>query len=85
MVIVDIGALELIPPREERELDQKRESDDGPPQLLDQRSLGAGSAARGENVVVNQHAHARPDHVSMQLERVRAVLQGVLDGHGTPG
>src|SRR5437588_1531679 len=68
-----------------RELDEKRDGDDLAADLLDERGGRRSGAARGEQVVDDEHAFARLDRVRLDLEHALAVLQPVPDRHGLAG
>src|SRR5260370_8395988 len=78
-------ALELVASVEERQLDQERDADDPPAQLLDQPERGGHRASRREQVVDGEHALAALDRVLVHRERVTAVLELVLDLDGLAG
>ena len=51
-------------------------------ELLDELAQGPRRPARGQQVVVDEHARARGDRVGVQLQRVGGVLEHVLGAHG---
>ena len=67
---------------EGRELDQKRAADDLTTELTDELAQCPCGAARGQQIVVDEHARAVGHRVGMDLERVEAVLERVLGRDG---
>ena len=78
-------AAEPVAALEEVELDQEREADDLALEPLDQLDRALDRAAGREQVVDDQDPLAGLDRVAVDLERVRAVLEGVLDGDVSAG
>src|SRR3954451_18473659 len=81
----DVVAFEALPAVQKLELDHEREAHDLAPQLLDEIDLRPRGTSRREQIVVDDHARAGLDRVRMQLERVEAVLERVLDADRAPG
>src|SRR3954467_12628196 len=75
----DAAAIEPVAPLEEVELDEKGEPDDVALEPLDQLDRALDGAAGREEVVDDQDLLARLDRIAVDLEGVRAVLEGVLD------
>ena len=76
----DAPAFEPVAALEEVELDEEREADDLALEPLDELDRALDRAAGREQVVDDQDLLAGLDRVAVDLERVRAVLEGVLDG-----
>src|SRR4051812_5302434 len=76
----DAPAVEAIPTLEEVELDEERQTDDVALQPLDELDRALDGAAGREEVVDDEDLLPRLDRVAVDLERVRAVLEGVLHG-----
>src|SRR5581483_440450 len=68
----------------ELELDDEREADDLPPELLDELDRRLRRATGREDVVVDQHALPGDDRVGVHLQRVEPVLERVLRRHRPP-
>src|SRR3954453_3542462 len=81
---VDVVPSEGLPPAEEVELDQEADAHHLAAELLDEAHLRGGCAARGEQVVVDEHARPRTDRILVQLEGRVAVLECVGDADGAP-
>src|SRR5829696_7261490 len=80
----DVVAFEPLPAVQELKFDDKSQTDHLAAELLDEVDLRSRRPARGEQVVVDDHARSRLDRVGMELQGVEAVLEGVLDAHGAP-
>src|SRR5438093_4422089 len=78
----DSPSIEALPTLEELELDEERETDDLALEPLDELDRPLHGPARRQQVVDDQHLLARLDRVAVDLERVRAVLERVLDRDG---
>ena len=77
--------VELRAPAQERQLDQEPAArDHGARALGPARHSAARRAARGQQVVVQQHPRAVGQRVGVHLQRVDAVLEDVLGRHGLP-
>src|SRR5262245_50715285 len=76
----DAATFEAVAPLEEVELDEERQADDLALQPLDELDRALDGAARREEVVDDEDLLPGRDGVAVDLERVRAVLEGVLDG-----
>src|SRR5919197_564197 len=81
---VQLVLRESLAAAEERELDDEAATDDLAAEPLDELRDRLDRSARCEHVVVNEHACAATDHLSVQLERVLSVLErvGGTDGLG---
>src|SRR5262245_58674962 len=80
----DVVRGQAFPAVQELELDDERQADDLPAELLDELDGRLGRSAGGEDVVVDDHALPLDDRVGVDLERVEAVLERVLGRHGPP-
>src|SRR5204862_1270742 len=81
-VLDDAGhasAVEPVAALQEVELDEEREPDDLALEALDELDRALDGAAGGEEVVDDEDLLAGLDGVAVDLERVRAVLERVLD------
>src|SRR5438034_3107857 len=76
----DPPAVEPVTALQEVELDEEREADDVALQALDELDRALDRAARREEIVDDQDLLAGLDCIAVDLERVGAVLEGVLDG-----
>src|SRR5438034_6162783 len=76
----DAPAVQAVASLEEVELDEEAETDDLALQSLDQLDRALDGPARGQQVIDDEHPLPGADRVTMDLERVRAILEGVLDG-----
>ncbi len=63
---------------QERKLDQKTAAHNHSTELLDQLAQGTRGAARGEQIVVDKHALAGPNRVTVKLQAVESILKLVL-------
>jgi hypothetical protein len=75
---VNVLARQLLPAREELELDEEREAGHLAAEPFDQAHHGRGGAAGREHVVDDEHPLSRLDRVTMDLQQVGAVLELVL-------
>src|SRR5688500_4025719 len=82
---VHVKAGELLAPLQEVELDQERNADDDASELLDEVQNRLHRAARGEHVVVDEHAGAVGESIRVHLEGVLAVLERVAGADRLPG
>src|SRR5262249_52527055 len=76
----DAAAVEPVAALQEVQLDEEREADDVALQALDELDRALHRAAGGQEVVDDQDLLAGLDRVAVDLERVRPVFEGVLDG-----
>src|SRR5262245_40280135 len=74
----ELIAFDLLPAREELELDQGGDADDLAAEALDQPRRRPGGAAGGEHVVDDQDPLPGDDGVGVQLKGGGAVLERVL-------
>src|SRR3954451_17760593 len=81
---MDVVAFEAFAAVQELERDDEAEPDHLAAQLLDELDLRLRRAAGGEDVVVDEDALAAHDRVSVQLQRIEAVLERVLRAHRPP-
>src|SRR5919108_2528598 len=72
---------ELLPPVQERQLENEGRADDFAAELLDELADRLDGPARGEHVVVYEHPCPRTDRVRMHLERVLTVLERIGRAH----
>src|SRR5262245_9375204 len=72
---VDVGAPELLAPVQERQLDDEQRADDLTAEALDELDLRLRRSPCGEHVVEHDHPGALRERISVDLQRVAAVLE----------
>src|SRR3989442_782998 len=77
--------LQLLAAVQERELDEKGDTDHARPELFEEPQRRRHGAAGREQVVHREHPLARTDRVLVHRQRIAAVLELVLDFDGLAG